>query len=569
MASEQQLLDALMKADQAGDTTSAQAFAAEIKRMRAAGGQAPSNAVASVFDTPEYKAMMNTDMPDPTREIEKARTIRQGNEAPEYLKPVIAASDIASNIADSASFGNVDKLAAYLSSLTGKNYDEQLATNRKQTQAAEDRAGWAGTAAKVTGALKSGELAARAGLTLSGRLADASTPLLRRLAAATVTSGIEGGAYGGLDAQGHDKDIAKGAEDSALFGMGLGPIAESLASAKGAILSKIRGTNAAPTAAELEAAKNAAYKTSEDMGAAYSPATVNDMMNRIRANTVNAKSGAREVIHPKTVDKVDQMHDDIEAPATPISMYDMDAQRKGVRRDLLGANAPDEEQHFGRIIRNEIDDTMADVDPSKVTTVNGTPQEAIDALLSARGLNSRLSKVEDLQDILAKANRSVDASASGTTSGQQIRQGVARLLNSESASRGYTPSEISQLEDVVRGSRFANTMRSVGGFMRTVPGRAMAGSAGAGLGGMLMPGTTGLTLGSMAGIGAGDIAGRLAAGAANRATTKGMQKVIDEAARGRPITPTRTQNSMTPKEVTDAVRMLMLMKLQDPSSRSN
>lgn len=558
MATREQLIDALVRADEAGDTESAQIIADEIKKL---GSETP----AALEDTSKQSPWpMVSD-----RDLEQANNIMGYNNAPALAKPVIAAYDIGSNIADASTFGYGGKAAAYLRSLVqGSDYDTELEEIRRKERASEDRSGWAGTAAKVA-------TGARMGLSLpsvSGFIPQAAGVVPRLLGAAT-TGTLEGGGYGALDAMGHDQDVASGAMTGALTGGVLNTAGEGVMSALGPILSKIRGTNKAPTLDELAAQKNAAYAKAEDMGAMYSPTAIDDMISKIKADTINAPAGAREVIHPKTVDKVSELSalvpktpgGKISKKAQPVSLYDMDAQRKGVRRDIMSSPDP-AEKFFGQKLIDRIDETMADVDPSKVTTVKGTPQEAIDSLLSARDLNSRLQKVEQLSTAGRKAQRQADRNMN-PGAGNPIRQKISSILDNDKKSLGFKPDEIEGMENIVKGSKTGNRLRSASSALESHFGLTAGAGIGGALGATLMPGVLGGGVGAGLGVATTKALGKLAENMSERNSEKMLQTLIKDVARGRKAKPARDEVPIDAEARNKMMRMLVLMGLQEDDAR--
>jgi hypothetical protein len=127
------------------------------------------------------------------------------------------ADDVVRNIASGATFGGADKLAAGLDSLFGKgSYDELLAKQRQETEAAGGRLGPVGTfLAQAGGGMLTGAALLRGGITLLGR----ATSLPQKILAGTG----EGAAYGALSGAlhtdtGNVEDYLKNAGTGGLLG---------------------------------------------------------------------------------------------------------------------------------------------------------------------------------------------------------------------------------------------------------------------------------------------------------------------------------------------------------------
>lgn len=142
----------------------------------------------------------------------------QYEQLPAWKKPLVAGSDIATMVANGATFGFGDKAIAGVRSLfTGKSYADELAEQRRQTEGSRRRSGLAGTAAELAGGVRAlGPLAAR-GFTAT-RFAGAAAPGLPRLAALTGGAAADGAVIGGVSALGNDSDVATGVATGALIG---------------------------------------------------------------------------------------------------------------------------------------------------------------------------------------------------------------------------------------------------------------------------------------------------------------------------------------------------------------
>ncbi len=87
-----------------------------------------------------------------------------------WQKPIAAVNDSVRLMANGATFDQADKFAAGMNWLVSdKSYGELLAAEQAESEDAEDRAGSAGTAAKLLGAFATGHGLQGAGLTFTGR----------------------------------------------------------------------------------------------------------------------------------------------------------------------------------------------------------------------------------------------------------------------------------------------------------------------------------------------------------------------------------------------------------------
>lgn len=559
MASEEQLRAALLKAAKAGDDNAAKIIGKRIKEMRA---NANPDAAAITSD-PKYAALMApVDPAIQDRFVQQSRNVREYDEQPEWKKPLIAMDDTVRNAADGMTFGFADKAAAMLSP---GDYDENLAGQRDATQAAADRSGLGPEMiAKLAGGLTTGGLATKAGVTAS-KIIPEGTGLMTRLLSAAGIGGAEGLGYGALDAAGHDQDISDGALTGMAVGAGTNTVAEGALSALGGILSKYRGTNKAPSSDELTTQRKAAYKTMEDMEAAYKPQAVKDLADKNQATIVDIPGGAREFNHGATLDKLQEIRDQVPTTPTgkiskkakPVGMYELDEIRKTIRNDLT-----EKDTKFGGKLINNIDEMMADVDPSKVTSVKGTPQEALDSLLAARNTSKREAKVGELEEVLQKAQRQVDRNATGDTQGNPLRQKVSSILDSDTRASQFSPDELARLDEIVKGTRTGNLARKVAHEANSDTGKYGGAAVGGAIGNMVMPGW-GTIPGLFAGRYGAKLIGDIAEGISTSSTKKGVKTLRDDIARGRPKVPSRKEVPVSQKDRDLATRLLLMMQLQD------
>lgn len=193
---------------------------------------------------------------------------------PGWKKPFVAAADTADLLANGASFGFGNKLSAAIRSpFTDKTYAEELEAMRAQTDRARDRAGAAGFAAELGGAVAAPVGLASRGVTLAGRFGTGAMTGAKGLAARTGLMAAEGAGYGGLTAGGNDQDIAEGAA-LGLVGGALGNVAGEGLSALGQKASRAyRLARATPE----ERAAGQVYDAAQRIGAPEAMARINEL----------------------------------------------------------------------------------------------------------------------------------------------------------------------------------------------------------------------------------------------------------------------------------------------------
>jgi hypothetical protein len=131
-----------------------------------------------------------------------------------------ATMDIARLGLDGMTFGFGDKLLAGIEAAgrSDMDYDEALQLHRQATRDAKARAGYAGTAAEIGGALLPMGVAANAGLS-AARLVPQGLSRGKALAAKLMAGGVEGAGYGALHGAGHDQNLGDAASIGALGGI--------------------------------------------------------------------------------------------------------------------------------------------------------------------------------------------------------------------------------------------------------------------------------------------------------------------------------------------------------------
>jgi hypothetical protein len=151
------------------------------------------------------------------------------NAGPWWQKPLAATNDTVRLMANGATFGQADKLAAGMNSVfSDKSYDELLAAEQAETEDAEDRAGSAGIGASLLGGLITGHGLQSAGLTFTGRLGAEGLKGVSGFLARSATAAADGAVFGGVDAALNGRDIVREMGTGALFGAGGNALAEGL-----------------------------------------------------------------------------------------------------------------------------------------------------------------------------------------------------------------------------------------------------------------------------------------------------------------------------------------------------
>lgn len=515
MASLSELQDALIAADKAGNVDDARALA---------------DAIAN-FDT----------SPKITNAAENQRLF---DEQPTWKKPLIAADDIVRKIADGATFGYADKLAAWANG-------SELADERKKTQEASDRSGYAGDAAELGGAV--GGITS-AGIPSAMRFIPQGAGLLSRLSLAGLLGAGEGAGYGALSAKGHDTDVSDGAINGAIGGAIIAPGVEGLSSITAALGRRMSGVNKTPSLDDLTKARQAQYKDVETREAMYPADRYRNTVNDLNTDLMNKPHGGiREVRHPASFDQMQQFNETASTAQKDIPLYNLDIDRQVVNQDVMPENTK-----FGSRMLQGIDDLIGNT--TGVTTTRGTPQEAVDSLLSARGANRREQAYKDVAFADEKATR--QAQRNKRSDGGPIRNKISQILDSPNNSRGFTDGEIGLMKEVVDGTRGGKLLRNAADTVGGLAGMSTAGGAGFSAGTMALGPALGGPLGAGAGLSLARGAGAGLRGLAEGSSSRQIDDLLHLIATGRRFETGKGNRGMSRGSESELERILLMLQNQ-------
>jgi hypothetical protein len=207
MATRQQLETALRNADKAGNTEDARRLAAALKALGTG-----DNTAAQDFAS--FASKVTTDptaMAASTAEQQRLRDVSEYENLPGWQKPLVAAQDIVGLMGTAPLLGYGEKIAAALQTMStgGPEYERALIEERRNTAAARNRSGWAGTTGEIAANIKAlpSLIGSKMGWLTGGAVGAA-----------------EGAGYGAIQATGEDTDIGTGA----LYGGGGGAVGSAV-----------------------------------------------------------------------------------------------------------------------------------------------------------------------------------------------------------------------------------------------------------------------------------------------------------------------------------------------------
>jgi hypothetical protein len=226
-----------------------------------------------------------------------------------------------------------------------------------------------------------------------------------------------------------------------------------------------------PTVEELRAAADANYKTARGLGVELHPTSVANQADAVLTDLQGA--GYRDYLTPKTFRALEELKNPVGTNATVADV-------EGVRRALNKAAADPAESAAARKAISAIDDYMASLTPADAAVNPHLVGDVADALKEARGNYAAAMRAEEIAAAVKKAERQAGSAGSGTNIDNAMRQRIKTMLNNPKKLRGFSPEEVEQMEQIVRGTFTGNAARLLG---KLAPSGVVSGalSGGAGL----------------------------------------------------------------------------------------
>ncbi len=300
--------------------------------------------------------------------------------------------------------------------------------------------------------------------------------------------------------------------------LGFGPTGQAVAEFGGALTGGM-GTQAAqrglqfmasrpptPGIEPLRRAKNQAYAAADNAGVVVSA----DRFKRAVADIGQAakKQGLDKDVTPRASAAMRRLLSEVD-DGRDLSLTEIDTLRKVIKNAADPSNKGD--RAVAMAMRSELDSFLDDLKPKDL--VAGDPA-AVETLKQARSLNTRLSKGEQIDDMieLARENQSFFTGAGFENA---LRSEFRKLARNEKRMRLFTPAERDAIRAVNRGEPVSNFFRAIGRFAPT--GAVSAAATGG------VPFAIGSAVGGPA-VGAGASAAAMGAAAASRKVAEAMTR---------------------------------------------
>ena len=340
--------------------------------------------------------------------------------------------DAVRGIADVATFGFADEIAAKLGAMTGVgsaggDYEANVAAER----ARDAEGGAARLAGQVGGALL---VPGAAASTLRG---------------AVGIGAAQGAAYGLGSGEGEVLDRLPSAGVGAVVGGAAGGAVRTVANALSARASRA----AIPETEDIKKAAGAAYDAAENAGVIIAPQGVQRLSQEVTSDL--AEFGYHPSLQPRVGVVLNELG---RLSEQPVTLKGMDVTRR-IAQSAAQSMDPSE-RAIGKRIIGRIDDFVENMGEADV--LGGDVASATAALGEARGLWSRMRKSEMVADAVTKAERRAASTGSGGNVDNATRQNIRKILDSPKLSRGFTEAERAAAEQVVRGTPTQNAARLVG-----------------------------------------------------------------------------------------------------------
>jgi hypothetical protein len=287
----------------------------------------------------------------------------------------------------------------------------------------------------------------------AGKTGQALAEILMTLPTMAAGPIIGGAAQGVLTSDAPRSDVLGRARDAAV-GAAFGKVGD----VGGKAITKAVGRVVKPPAVvkvdDLKAVKNAAYDAVEKSGVKYAPGSLVNLGQNIAAD-VGKRLDVR--LHPTVVAALGNFQKKL--ASGPLSINDLDVERKVLRQEIFDKSTKDSEKFFGREIIKHIDDFVNSATPGDVVGA-ANPVEAATAINTARDFNTRVSKLNKIEEMLETAANDAGRKLNGSLD-TEIRNQATNILKK---TKNLTEEERRILTAITRGEKTQNVLRKIGSY---------------------------------------------------------------------------------------------------------
>lgn len=388
-----------------------------------------------------------------------AKTPEQPSFASSLFKKIDSA---VRGMADTATFGLADELAAKADELRGKGtYEENL----KQQRQRDAEGGLPMLAGQVAGAFMS----PAAGLVSKG--AQAIAPALK-IAPEALSAAAQGAAYGAGSAE--EGSRLQGAALGGATGLAAGAVTNVLGNTTEAFL-RNQAAKKLPTAQQVRDVAGAVYDQANNLGVAIKPQPLLDSLNTLRSSL--AKQGVTErsplEANQKVLGLISQLEDSIGTQR--LSWQQVEQLRQTASSMARDSLDPATKRLAGEVV-GHLDDTVSKLPTSAFIKGSGNAEEAIKLTTQARDAWKQSRKADVLDELLNKSI-TVGEKATGNEA-KDIQQRLTTLINSRKFNM-FTESEQNLIKAAQKSSSVDKIADLLSRFQAGASGRNLWISLGA------------------------------------------------------------------------------------------
>jgi len=237
---------------------------------------------------------------------------------------------------------------------------------------------------------------------------------------------------------------------------GYGPEAQFLASLAGGIVAggaatPRRGTRA-PSAADLRQTADNAYATARDAGVMFNPQSAAGLQQAINADLTSLPNlQYHPRLHPRISVVLDDLND-IVTSGQPVPFQRLEQLRRLTR--TAGNSIDADERRLAGVLRDQIDEYVQSAGAGDIQA--GDLGAAQPAIRTARDAWSRMSKSNEIEDLVTRASRKKSSPA------EALKSVFATLADNPRRMRMYTREEQRMIRRIADGTAGSNALTLLG-----------------------------------------------------------------------------------------------------------
>jgi hypothetical protein len=214
-----------------------------------------------------------------------------------------------------------------------------------------------------------------------------------------------------------------------------------------------------PTVGELKAASRAGYNHPDVAAVEINPQSTALLSTKIESDL--AQRGFRPANEPAVFSAVRELNPP--SGVTAVKVADIDSARKVLgniakERDAVGAQTP--RAAAANVAIDHINDYLPNIAPADV--IAGDATRASEILKDAQANWGAAKRAESVDLQLTRADRQAAKAGMGGNVENAMRQKISAILDNPKRTVGFSDAEKQAMENIVRGTKSRNALRSVG-----------------------------------------------------------------------------------------------------------